>query len=209
MAFEREWPAALGCVYARSTHLGRFVPAKGTGLGLATVSSIVKENGGRISVRSELGKGSTFEVYLPSSASRKDLPEVPQAVVAAERGTETILTVEDEATLRAITSEYLQAQGYKVLAAGNGIGALELCRNHSGPIDLLLTDVVLPGISGPEVAAAALAMRPSMRVIYVSGYIDRKIDLDAVGQGAAFLLKPYNLADLTRKIREALGPCPS
>jgi two-component system cell cycle sensor histidine kinase/response regulator CckA len=177
---------------------------KGTGLGLATVSAIVKENGGQIAVRSEVGKGSTFEIYFPSAADKKQIAEAPRVEVAVERGTETILSVEDEGGLRAITSEYLQSQGYTVLNAGNGIGALEICRTHPDRIHLLLTDVVMPGISGPEVAVAALAMRPEMRVIYVSGYIDRQIDLQALGPGTAFLQKPYNLGDLSRKIREVL-----
>jgi two-component system, cell cycle sensor histidine kinase and response regulator CckA len=178
---------------------------KGTGLGLATVSAIVKENGGRVEVDSTPGKGSNFEVYFPAAAAAGQTPAAAKTVAAAaERGTETILVVEDEGALRAITCEYLQSQGYTVLAASNGMGALETCRNHAGAIQLLLTDVVMPGISGPEVAAAALSIRPELRVIYVSGYIDRQIDLDALGSGAVFLQKPYNLGDLARKIRDVL-----
>jgi two-component system cell cycle sensor histidine kinase/response regulator CckA len=174
---------------------------KGTGLGLATVSSIVKQNAGGIWVHSEVGQGTVFEVYFPVAASRHEPAKTPQAVTPAERGTETIIVVEDEAALRAITSEYLASQGYTVLTASNGVGALELCRTHPGVIDLLLTDVVMPGLSGPEVAQAAVAMRPDLRVIYVSGYIDRQVDLDALGGGTAFLQKPYSLVDLNEKIR--------
>jgi two-component system cell cycle sensor histidine kinase/response regulator CckA len=177
---------------------------KGTGLGLATVSSIVKQNAGGIRVHSGMGEGTAFEVYFPAASEHKDAAEVPRADVAVERGTETVLLVEDEAALRAITSEFLQSHGYTVLAAGNGIGALEICRTHPSPIELLLTDVVMPGLSGPEVAKAALAMRPEMRVMYMSGYIDRQIDLDTLSSGKTFLQKPYSLVDLSHKIRGAL-----
>ena len=180
---------------------------KGTGLGLATVSSIVKQNGGGISVHSRLGEGTIFDVYFPAVENqKKETPATPQQVAAAvERGTETVLLVEDEAALRTITTEYLQTQGYTVLAASNGIGALETCRTYSGTIDLLLTDVVMPGLSGPELAQTAMSMRPKLRVIYVSGYIDRQIDLDALGSGATFLQKPYGLVDLSHKIRAVLA----
>jgi two-component system, cell cycle sensor histidine kinase and response regulator CckA len=178
---------------------------KGTGLGLATVSSIVKQNAGGIFVHSRIGQGTNFELYFPAAGARKLITETPKPVRPAERGTETVLVVEDEAALRAITTEYLESQGYTVLAAGNGVVALDICRNHPGPIHLLLTDVVMPGLSGPEVAQAAVAMRPEMRVIYVSGYIDRQIDLAAVGASTTFLQKPYGLVDLNRKIRGALA----
>lgn len=177
---------------------------KGTGLGLATVSAIVKENGGQITVRSTPGRGTTFEVYFPATSASRGLAVAALPTATAERGSETILMVEDEAALRAITCEYLQSQGYTVLTASNGITALEICRSHAGAIHLLLSDVVMPGISGPEVAAAVLSMRPDLRVIYVSGYVDRQIDLNAVGAGNAFLQKPYNLGDLSHKIREVL-----
>jgi two-component system cell cycle sensor histidine kinase/response regulator CckA len=181
---------------------------KGTGLGLATVYAIVKENGGNILVRSELGKGSSFELYFPSTDNKHQLPQPLRTVASPEAGQETILIVEDESALRAITAEYLQAHSYEVLTARNGVEALEICGSHQGLIHVMVTDVVMPGISGPELAKAAMKARPDLKVIYVSGYIDRQVDREALGPEAIFLQKPFELADLSRRIRQVLITSP-
>ncbi|MGC2694992.1 MAG: response regulator [Candidatus Angelobacter sp.] len=176
---------------------------KGTGLGLATVYGIVKESQGHILVESALGKGTTFNIYFPVMAISKEPSPPALSVPVVPGGSETILLVEDEAALREITGEYLQSRGYRVLTASNGLQALEICRTHEEPIDILLTDIVMPGIPGPELVKSALDMRPSLRVIYVSGYVDRGIETVAMEQNAVILKKPYSLADLGRQIRSA------
>jgi len=179
---------------------------KGTGLGLATVYGIVKESGGFVSVESALGEGSTFRIYFPSSEASQEAAQPTAAAVSAPGGSETILLVEDEAALREITCEYLQSRGYQVLMANSGMQALEICRVHDEPIDILLTDIIMPGIRGPELVKAALDMRPKLRVIYVSGYADRGIEDGALERNAVFLRKPYSLAELGHKIRAATAP---
>jgi CheY-like chemotaxis protein len=177
---------------------------KGTGLGLATVYGIVKESNGHISVDSTPGTGTTFKIYFPVTALSKEPPPAGQSVAAVAGGSETILLVEDEAALREITCEYLQSRGYRVLTAPSGLHALEICRAHEGPIDVLLTDIIMPGIRGPELVKAALDMRPGLRVIYVSGYADRGLE-SIMEQDAILLQKPYSLADLGQKIRSTIG----
>ncbi len=175
---------------------------KGTGLGLATVYGIVKDSGGFIGVNSDVGQGTTFRIYFPAITEKKEAGQSAQPV-GAPGGSETILLVEDEAALREITGEYLQSRGYNVLAASSSLHALEICRTHDQPIDILLTDIVMPGIRGPELVKSALDMRPGMRVIYVSGYADRDMESVALESNAVFLRKPYSLADLGHKIRAA------
>jgi CheY-like chemotaxis protein len=173
---------------------------KGTGLGLATVYGIVRENQGFIAVDSAPGKGTTFKIYFPATTLVRTSAPDPIAVTAPG-GTETILLVEDEAALREITCEYLQSRGYTVLTAGSGMQALEICRVHETPIDILMTDIIMPGIQGPELVKAALDMRPQMRVIYVSGYTDRGLEIATTQSNAVLLRKPYSLADLGHTIR--------
>jgi CheY-like chemotaxis protein len=177
---------------------------KGTGLGLATVYGIVRQSGGFISVKSSPGEGTTFRILFPCAVT-KDVAQAPQMITPSAGGSETILLVEDEAALREITQEYLQSKGYNVLAANNGMQALEICRDHSGTINLLLTDIIMPGIAGPAMVEAALKMRPDMHVIYVSGYSDRGVSEEDLGSRAAFLRKPYGLAELGQKIRSAVN----
>ncbi len=179
---------------------------KGTGLGLSTVAAIVQENGGKITVHSELGHGTSFNIYFPCASLQKEREKVLPQALSKETGTETILLVEDESSLRTIATEYLERCGYTVLQAGSAIAALEICRNYKGRIDLLVTDVVMPGMSGPEVASAALFVHPEMRIIYMSGYVERLPDLEAVIAGAVFLQKPFLLSDLNHKIREMMKP---
>lgn len=177
---------------------------KGTGLGLATVYGIVRQSGGHITVKSVMGEGTTFKIFFPCAAS-KEVAQSPLLVAPAVGGSETILLVEDEAALREITQEYLQSKGYNVLAANNGMQALEVCRSHPGAISLLLTDIIMPGIAGPAMVEAALKMRPDLQVIYVSGYSDRGVSEEELGPRAAFLRKPYGLAELGQKIRSAIN----
>ncbi|HEY3771290.1 MAG TPA: response regulator [Candidatus Angelobacter sp.] len=175
---------------------------KGTGLGLATVYGIVKENNGFIAVDSELGSGTEFKIYFPVDTMAKETAAAAaKSALPVPGGSETILLVEDEAALREITCEYLQSRGYKVLSASGGMQALEICRVHEAPIDILMTDIIMPGIQGPELVKAALDMRPQMHVIYVSGYTDRGLEIANKENNAILLQKPYSLADLGHTIR--------
>ena len=180
---------------------------KGTGLGLATVYGIVKENQGFITVDSTPGKGTTFQIYFKVNLEAKEAV-VPVQAAPAPRGTETILLVEDEAALREITGEYLESRGYLVLSANGGLQALEFCRTYGSPIDILMTDIIMPGIQGPELVKLALDMRPGMRVIYVSGYTDRGMEI-VTAENAVLLHKPYSLTDLGHTIRATASVRPT
>ena len=177
---------------------------KGTGLGLATVYGIVKQSDGYISVYSEPGRGSSFKIYLPRLAS---LPRTsPPAVKSgAGRGTETVLVVEDEPAVLALSRRALEAQGYVVLAASDATTALRLVERHGGPIHLLLTDVVMPGMSGRDLADQLAARRPGTRVLYMSGYPgDAVVQHGELPVGSAFLQKPFSPDSLARKVRDVL-----
>jgi two-component system, cell cycle sensor histidine kinase and response regulator CckA len=179
---------------------------KGTGLGLSTVFGIVQQGGGHIWVSSEPSKGTTFEVYLPRAAAEVDVPAAPAAPTTLS-GTETILVVEDEDPVRTVVVNVLQRHGYRVLSAPHADEALRLCAVHSGTIDLLLTDVVMPKTSGVELAKQLLAVRPAMKVLYMSGYTDDSVVRHGV-TGVAILQKPVTPASLSRKVREVLGSPP-
>jgi CheY-like chemotaxis protein len=173
---------------------------RGTGLGLSTAYGIVKQSEGFIYVRSALGEGTTFDIYLP----RIDEPPVTEAVPAGPavpRGTETVLLVEDETALRDLLREVLEDNGYTVLSASDGAEALRTAERHQGRIDLLLTDVVMPGMTGPRLAEQFTATRPEARVVYVSGYSEDAVaSLGRLGPGAVLLNKPFAAEALLRTI---------
>lgn len=178
---------------------------KGTGLGLSTVYGIVKQSGGYVMVQSEKGQGTTFNIYLPRVEATIDQNSMPVAR-AAEGGSETVLLVEDEESVRQLVRETLQAKGYRVVEADNGEAGLAAVDAHTGDIDLLITDVVMPGMSGRELAEKLQAIRPGTKVLYLSGYTeDTIISEGALEKGTAFLQKPFTLQTLSRKVREVLG----
>jgi CheY-like chemotaxis protein len=179
-------------------------PGKGTGLGLSTVYGIVKQSGGSVWVYSELDRGTTFKVYLPrvEEVAQKGPPARPVMAVA---GTETVLVVEDEDTLRELVGEVLVSAGYTVLKASHGGEALLLLARHQGPVHLLLTDVVMPGISGLDLATRVLDTHPGIRVLYTSGYADDAILRHGVLDDTThFIPKPFAVDELARKVREVL-----
>jgi len=183
---------------------------KGTGLGLATVYGIVKQNHGFVWVYSEPGSGTVFKVYFPCvsghHAVREGEPARPESV---PRGTETILLVEDEPAVRNATGEFLRLQGYHVIEAEDGLAALASARNHGGTIDLLVTDVVMPNMSGGELAKEFAQIRPVTKFLFVSGYPGKTIlDHKVVDLETNFLQKPYTLKQLSMKVRAALGHSP-
>ncbi len=184
---------------------------KGTGLGLSTVFGIVQQSGGTIWVYSELGKGTTFKIYLPRVEAEVDAPK-PSIEPATLRGTETILLVEDEEQVRGILLNVLRRQGYKVISAQNAGEALLICEQYPDPIDLLVTDVVMPQMSGPDLARRLAQPRPEMKVLCMSGYTDDSIVRHGVLDArVAFVQKPVTPALLGRRIRELLDdqPAPS
>jgi PAS domain S-box-containing protein len=177
---------------------------KGTGLGLSTVYGIVKQSGGHIWVYSEVRRGTTFKICFPQAGETAEQPEsAPPTEVA--RGAETVLLVEDAQRVREVVREILEMSGYRVLPAGLGPDAIELARQHAGPIQLLITDVVMPQMSGRELAQRLTALRPDLRVLYMSGYTDDAIVRHGVlAEGMPFLSKPFTPEALAAKVREVL-----
>jgi PAS domain S-box-containing protein len=178
---------------------------KGTGLGLSTVYGIVKQSGGYVMVQSEEQSGSTFHIYLPrvEGVAEKHAPPVAAAALG---GTETLLLVEDEESVRHLVRDTLTAKGYRVVEAENGEAGMAAAARHEGKIDLVITDVVMPGISGRELVQKLAQIRPDAKVLYLSGYTkDAIISEGTIEHGAAFLQKPFTLQNLSRKVREVLG----
>jgi PAS domain S-box-containing protein len=185
--------------------------AKGTGLGLSTVYGIIKQSEGYVWVYSEPGKGTSFKIYLPrvTEMGEAAAPALAVAAAASGPGGETILLVEDEAKLRGLTRDYLETQGYTVLEAGDGNAAMRISTAHQGSIHLLLTDVIMPGMNGRELAQRISEQRPNVKVLYMSGYTENAIGhngtLDA---GITLLQKPFTLPTLKAKVREVLDQQP-
>jgi CheY-like chemotaxis protein len=176
---------------------------KGTGLGLSMVYGIVKQSGGEITVESEVGKGSVFRIYLPLvEGVMEDQKEEEQG---AWGGKETVLVVEDEENVRRLAAEVLEGQGYEVLEASGGEEALGMVEEYEGRIDLLLTDVVMPGMSGRELGKRVEGIYPGVRVLYMSGYIDEEIGSWRISEEEMnYVQKPFTIDALARKVREVL-----
>ncbi|HEY2461768.1 MAG TPA: response regulator [Candidatus Acidoferrum sp.] len=203
-----------GCGMDQETQARLFEPffttkelGKGTGLGLATVYGIVKQSGGYIWVYSEVGHGTAFKIFLPMVMAAAEGTQYAEPTDQVPRGSETILMVEDDASLREVTAEFLHSSGYTVLAAASPDEALRLSHSHAGQIDFLLTDIIMPKMNGRELATKLSESRPDMKVLYVSGYADGIVRDGVHGKlddTLAFLQKPYTRRALMRKIRDIL-----
>ncbi|MBN1136895.1 MAG: response regulator [Anaerolineae bacterium] len=177
----------------------------GTGLGLSTVFGIIKQNAGHIWVDSEVGQGTAVQIYLPRTEKVEPQDLLRVTPISALHGDETILVVEDYGGVRDLAAQILEAHGYQVLAAKNGSEALRISLRHNQPIHLLLTDMVMPGMNGKELAEQIQAQRPGIRILYMSGYDNRLFeDPAALGEGVAFLAKPLTVETLTEKVRAVL-----
>ncbi|HKM47389.1 MAG TPA: response regulator [Terriglobales bacterium] len=185
--------------------------SKGTGLGLSTVYGIVKQSGGFIFVDSQPQRGTAFRAYFPRVDGREDAAAAQDALgfPRAEHGQEAILLVEDETNLRRLARQYLETQGYKILEAEDGAAALQIVDGHQGAIDLLLTDVIMPGMNGRELAARITKLLPDVRVLYMSGYTENAVGLDGtLDAGINLLQKPFSLPALKDRVREVLDSEP-
>jgi CheY-like chemotaxis protein len=178
---------------------------RGTGLGLSTVYGIIKQSEGHIDVRSAVGEGATFKIYFPAATEAVQKGEAAQTPSSMMRGTETILLVEDEEIVRVLATRVLGNFGYKILEAADGMEALEVCEHHEGPIDLVVTDVVMPGMSGTDLAGALESVIPQTPVLFISGYTGGAlIEHGVLEEGMSFLQKPFSRERLAQKVRELL-----
>ncbi|HXO15350.1 MAG TPA: ATP-binding protein, partial [Steroidobacteraceae bacterium] len=201
-------------------------PGKGTGLGLATVHGIVHQSGGHVDVYSEPGRGTTFKIYLPCIATpaeaappgRPAPPSPPAGIApgtgappeaAARGGAETVLVLEDQEQVRTLVEITLRGAGYAVLTANTAADALALAARHAGPIHLVLSDVVMPEMSCPELAARIAALRPLARILFTSGYSGKLLDGKVLPPGADFIPKPFRPQELLRRVRDVLGNPPA
>jgi signal transduction histidine kinase/sensor domain CHASE-containing protein/ActR/RegA family two-component response regulator len=181
-------------------------PGKGTGLGLATVYGVVKQSGGYIWVYSEVGHGTTFKIYLPLVTEEVERSSADKDKKVTVAGSETVLLVEDEQNVRELVADYLRGAGYQVIEAEDGDHALKVASAHKGPIHILVTDVVMPHMSGPELAAKLTDARQAMKVLFISGYTDDTVFRHGVLEGGvAYLQKPFNLKAISQKIRDVLS----
>jgi signal transduction histidine kinase/CheY-like chemotaxis protein len=181
-------------------------PARGSGLGLATVHGIVKQSQGWISVETAMGKGTTFRIYLPRIGACAETQVEAEPRRPNARRSETVLVVEDQDEVRGLAIRVLRTYGYSVLEAADGATALELVKSHAGPIHLLLTDVVLPGMNGRELAESVRTLLPGTKVLYTSGYTrDVIAHRGVLGSDVAYIAKPYSPAGLAAKVAEALA----
>jgi CheY-like chemotaxis protein len=178
---------------------------KGTGLGLSTVYGIVKQSGGWVWVYSEPGRGTIFKVYLPRVESPAEPLRARPEEAAPKGGTETILLVEDEEMVRSLARKILTSRGYRVIEARDGEEAVESARQSLNPVDLVLTDMVLPGMGGSETASKIRVLAPEVKVLFMSGYTEDLLLRHApLETGTAFLEKPFTPVGLARKVREVL-----
>jgi len=182
-------------------------PGQGTGMGLATVYGIVKQSGGHVWVCSEPGQGTSVKIYLPQTErEEKELETVsPSSPTVLATGSETILIVEDEQSVRDLARSVLERSGYTVLAASNGEEALHLSKGHSGVIALMVTDAIMPGMRGRELSTLMQTLRPDTKVLFISGYTDDvAIHQGVLTEGIQFLQKPFTLDALARRVRTVL-----
>ena len=180
-------------------------PGQGTGLGLAMVYGVVKQSGGSIWVNSEVGVGTTFRIYLPRAQGISEVPAPRKSQTTLQRGSETVLVVEDDSGVRELVTAMLASKGYTVLAAERPDDVESICQKHSGNIQLLLTDMILPGVSGREIAKRVGALRPGIKVLYMSGYTDDALIRDhGLDESFAFLQKPFSQGSVAAKVREVL-----
>ena len=180
-------------------------PGHGTGLGLAMVYGVVKQSGGSIWVYSEVQKGTAFNIYLPQAAGGPDKEGRKEALKANARGSETVLVVEDDPAVRELVQTMLESRGFTVLCPETPADAESLCSAHVGNIDLLLTDMIMPGATGRTIAKQISSLRPGIKILYMSGYTDDTlIQSKGFDRGDAFLQKPFTLATLTSKVRQVL-----
>jgi nitrogen-specific signal transduction histidine kinase/ActR/RegA family two-component response regulator len=178
---------------------------KGTGLGLATVYGIVKQSGGFIWVYSELGKGTSFKIYIPRVDQAEDHPGAPKPTAEVPTGTETVLLTEDEQDVREIAREFLESGGYKVVEAKDAADAIELARQHNGAIDLLVTDMVMPGMTGQELAVHLQREYPGLCVVFMSGYSEHAAtEMANADPSVRLLSKPFSRGAILRTVREIL-----